>query len=366
MAIGDLDFRYATDSYETDGIQTDWNISFSGGYISEAHVGAYSVVVDAETGLETDRTEHTLTFLSETVVRITPAVPADRKLYLYRDTPKTDIMVQFVNGKVLNKANLDLANRQAIFGIAEIVDALSAARIAVDQQTGNIIDLSQIIRQVYEDVMALLAAGGIVSVTPRVWTFAFNGEDTDFPMEGADVEHPGFYDTYVAGAGLNPADDYTVILGDTPAESIMRFAEVYPDGQIGFAVLRGYAKPYTGPPPVTDLRIPIIPFSGTAYFAGKETEFALVRCSNAAAVSINIKEISPSAGASAMRTGSYFSVYQRGSGQVSFLPETGEVQFIVPAGCVAKTRGVGCTMTATCDDSEANIWLISGDLAQEE
>ena len=363
MAIGDLDFRYATDSYETDGIQTDWNISFSGGYISEAHVGAYSVVVDAETGLETDRTEHTLTFLSETVVRITPAVPADRKLYLYRDTPKTDIMVEFVNGKVLNKANLDLANRQAIFGLAEIVDALSAARIEVNQQTGSIIDLSQIIRQVYDDVVALLAAGGIVSVTPRVWTFIFNGEDTDFTMAGADVEHPGFYDTYVSGAGLNPDGEYTVILGDTPATSIMRFSQVYADGVVGFAVLRGYAKPYTGPAPITDLRVPIIDFSGTAYFAGKEYEFALIRCTSDTAVSVNLKEISPTGGSEEMRSGSYLFAHQRGAGQVTFVPETPGVTLVVPGGMLPKTRASGSTISAVCDSADANTWILGGDLA---
>ena len=365
MAIGNLDFRYATDSYETDGIQTDWNISFSGGYISEAHVGAYSVVVDAETGLETDRTEHTLTFLSETVVRITPAVPANRKLYLYRDTPKTDIMVSFVNGKVLNKANLDLANRQAIFGIAEIVDALSAARIAVDQQSGNIVNLSEIIQEVYETVLALLAEGGIVSVTPRVWAFEFNGEDTDYPMPGADVGDPGFYDTYVSGAGLNPLSDYTVILGEDVADSVIRFTEAPPLGQTGFAVLRGWAKPYTGPSPVTDLRIPVIPFSGTAYFAGKESEFSLVVCSSASNVQFNVKEISPTGGASELRTGSYLSVRQAGSGQVSLISETPEVTIIAPTGYQAATRALGSTVSLVCESAETNVWSVTGDLAQE-
>ena len=362
MAIGDPSFRYAVDTYDTDGVQTDWNVSFSGGYINEAHVGAYSVVVDPETELETDRIEHTLVFLSATVVRISPAIADGRKLYIYRDTPKTDIMVSFVNGKVLNKANLDLANRQAIFGIAEIVDALAAARIVVDQQTGNIINLQQIINQVYEEVLELLAAGGIVSVAPRVWTFEFNGDDATFAIPGADVEAPGFYDVYVSGAGLQPVAEYTVEIAEDTADSTMTFSTVHADGLTGFAVLRGYAKPYVGAPPVTDLRLPVVDVPGTTYFVDKPAEFAVLRCSNSAGCAVTVKTIPPGASPEdAMSVGSYFSVTQRGAGQVELLEDTG-VTLILPDGLVAKTRAVGSTISAYCDNAESNTWVVAGDL----
>jgi hypothetical protein len=362
MAIGDPSFRYAVVSYLTDGVETDWEVSFSGGYISEDHVSAYSVLVDPETELETDRTPHTLEFLSPGEVRISPAVSAGRKLYIFRDTPKTNILVSFLNGKVLNKANLDLANRQAIYGIAELVDALVSARIVVDQQTGNIINLQQIITEIYNEVLELLAAGGIVSVAPRVWTFAFNGDDVTFPIVGADVEAPGFYDVYVDGAGLQPTAGYIVEIGEDVADSTMTFTEVHADGLTGFAVLRGYAKPYVGAPPVTDLRLPLIDVPDAAYFVDKDSEFSVLRCSNAGGCDVTIKTIPAESSADdEMSTGSYFSATQRGAGQVEFIADV-DVNFVIPDGLTAKTRAVGSTISAYCENAASNTWVLSGDL----
>lgn len=363
MAIGDLDFRYATDSYETDGIQTDWNISFSGGYISEAHVGAYSVVVDAETGLETDRTEHTLTFLSETVVRITPAVPADRKLYLYRDTPKTDIMVQFVDGKVLNKANLDLANRQAIFGIAEIVDALSAARITVDQQTGNIISISELVRQVYEQALEILASSGVVSVEPRVWSFVAEDGETEFVLEGADLAKSGFYDTYKNGQGLIPDTDFDVFVDPISGERKLRLLSPALEGDVVFAVLRGFARPYIGEPPVTDLRMPIIS-TASPLILDRAHDRAIVDTASETPVSHTLKTVPAVPGESDMRTGCSVHVLQAGLGKVTLVLE-GAGSIVVPSGFIAATRAEGSTITAVLLNESSNRWLVSGDLSLE-
>lgn len=363
MSLTDLSQRYATVSYPTDGVTTLWEISFQGGYINEDYIHAYSVAVDPETGLETDRTEHALVVVDPGHVSITPAVPDNRVVRIFRDTPKVSPLVQFTNGRILNKANIDLANRQAIHAIAEIVDNLVANRIQVDQQTGVVIDTVAIIREIHEQVIALLAASGIVSVTPRLWTFLGDGEQTHFEMEGADIFNPGFYDTYVSGLGVVPGVAYNIIEPTDDTETQMAFIEPLPDGAVAFAVLRGYARPYTGPPPVTDIRTPIRGTSGTSYFVTVADQFALILCSSNEPVTVTISDILAPGSVSEMRDGSYFSVVQIGTGAVTLAPDSGEL--IVPEGCLPQTRARGTTISATCTSAESNTWLITGDLAQE-
>ena len=44
MATPDPELRYATDVFDANGVQTDWEISFVGGYINPSHVYAMSGV----------------------------------------------------------------------------------------------------------------------------------------------------------------------------------------------------------------------------------------------------------------------------------------------------------------------------------
>ena len=374
MAVNDPNYRYATQTWEADGVRTLYEIAFDGGYIRQSDVVAFSVLVDPLTGLTSDRQVHTLTFLSETIdpenewksaqVQITPAVADGRRVVIFRSTQKSESMVNFTNGSVLTDKNLDLANQQAILAIAEIMDGLNASGIALNQQVQEIVDVNILIQQIYTEIIEILSTGGILSVEPQIWFGEGDGETTEFTIAGADLEGAGFYDTYVGGVGLEPSEDYTVNVLDPVSTSKLVFTEAPGLGVRWFTVLRGFAKPYSGPAPVVSLRIPVIPVAGTAYFAGLESEFALLNCTNAAAVTVNVKEI-PSGGdaASKMGTGSYFSAVQSGTGQVTFAPENGEVTLIVPAGLQAKTRAEGSTITATCMFGDGNSWLLSGDLA---
>lgn len=135
MDSTDPDFRYATVSYATNGTQTDWEINFAGGYISPADVQAYSVLPQ-DSGLATDRTVHTLTLVNPSTVRITPAVAGGRTLTIYRNTQKTESLVNYADGSVITEDNLDLANKQATFNAAEFFDQLheveDTARLAYD------------------------------------------------------------------------------------------------------------------------------------------------------------------------------------------------------------------------------------------
>lgn len=146
MAVNDPMYRYAMQTFEADGVRTQYEISFDGGYIRQADVVAYSEAVDPETGLNYDYTPHTLTFLSESVdpltewkvatVEIAPAVADGRILTIRRDTAKAAPIVNYESGSILTEKNLDLSNRQNVFAVAEIHDRLGEtsqlARIAYD------------------------------------------------------------------------------------------------------------------------------------------------------------------------------------------------------------------------------------------
>ncbi|UUR56233.1 tail fiber protein [Xanthomonas phage pXoo2106] len=372
MAVPDPQLRYATDVFDADGATTDWQISFTGGYINPSHVYAMSGLMDEETQLLTDRTPHTVEVLSEdddaSTVRVSPAVAAGRKLYIYRSTPVQQMLVDYVNGSIISKTNLNLSNDQLLKIIQEMFDSLNIATLSIDQQIGVIVDLNEIIQNIYKQVTELLAAGGIVSVAPRVWSGAWTGDqvdDTDFDIVGADVSGAGFYDVYVNGIGMQPDVDYQVTLADSTDPSFIRFATVPAEGSIWFAVLRGYAKPYTGPTPITaaSLRVPIIPAEGPTYYAEKATEYGLVRCTYAGGCAVNINLIPEVGdGETKLASGSYFSVQQK-AGPVVITGDVG-VTLEVPVGCTAATRGTNSVVTATCIDGDTNTWLLSGDLAK--
>lgn len=374
MAVPDPQLRYATDVFDADGVTTDWTISFTGGYINPAHVYAMSGIVDEETQLLTDRTSHTVEVLSEdddsSLVRVAPAVALGRKLYIYRSTPVQQMLVDYVNGSIISKTNLNLSNDQLLKIIQEMFDSLNIATLSIDQQIGVVVDLSKIINELYIQVLALLAAGGIVSVAPRVWNGAWIGDvadDTDFLIPGADVTSAGFYDVYVNGIGMEPGVDYEILVDEEDlTQSAIRFTVVPAEGSYWFTVLRGYAKPYTGATPITqaDLRVRIIEAAGPTYYADELSEYALVRCTYSAGCAVTINLI-PLVGDpdSKIGAGSYMS-FQQTAGPVTIVGDSGVV-LEIPAGCVAETRGINSVVSATCVDGDTNTWVLSGDLAKE-
>lgn len=372
MPTPDPLLRYATDSFPANGVTTDWEISFVGGYIDPEHVYAMSVVLDTETGLATDRTSHPVQIISESedssIARVTPAVAAGRTLYIYRSTPLQQMLVNYVAGSLISKKNLNLSNDQLLKIIQEMVDNLNITALTVDQQLGTIIDLEQLIQEIYQTVLELLEAGGIIGVEPKVWTGSWTGDNegvTDFPIAGADVEQAAFYDVYVDQLGMVPEGDYTIIIDeDDPANSAIRFAEPAPNGSVWFAVLRGFAKPYSGPPPISlsSLRVPIITASGLVYFASNESEYALVNLTEAAGCEVTLREI-PAMGATRLGDGSYMS-FMQGGGAVTVIGDAGVI-INVPAGCLPATRGQYSVITATCLSADTNTWVLSGDLAKE-
>lgn len=373
MAVGDPQLRYATNTFDADGTTTDWEITFSGGYIHASDVGCFSVVVDPATGLATDRTLHTTEIISSSgnaaTVRVSPAVANGRTIVIYRDTQKTSMLVQYQDGSVISKKNLDLSNKQLLMLIQEILDGQNVSAATVEEIVSQVVDVQQIVTDIYNQVTELLEAGGIVSVTPRVWNGIGDGETTDFEIEGADVDGAGFYDTYLEGEGLEPDVDYAIILATDEDPTKIRFTVPPPDGTRWFTVLRGYAKPYTGPQPVVSLRLKVSSTDAAVYYFSLADETSLIRSLNSTEdEAVFYLTVIPESGAedSKLNTGSYISVKQAGSAQVVIAADDPSITLDVPAGYLPKTRALNSVISVTCEAGDSNLWVVSGDLAKEE
>lgn len=114
--------RNSMQNFEGDGIITSWDFNFAGGYISTADVKAY--IYRTASGL-TDAIDPVV-LTGPNTIQVIPAVPAGDFLVVYRDTPKDMPLVDYTTGAVLDEANLDKSNKQAIFVAAEMSDRFDA------------------------------------------------------------------------------------------------------------------------------------------------------------------------------------------------------------------------------------------------
>jgi len=107
---------YATNNFTGNGTTTTWNINFADGYLSTADVKARYV---DNTGAFVDIA---ITSVVGNVVTISPAQPAGRVFSIYRDTQKSQPLVDFADGAILNETNLDVLATQAVMVAAEASD----------------------------------------------------------------------------------------------------------------------------------------------------------------------------------------------------------------------------------------------------
>jgi len=106
-----------------DGTTTDWNFNFSGGYISTDHVFAYSMSNDT-IPVRHDYVVTSGSFVSQYVLRITPAVPNGHTVVIYRDSRNNGLpLADFVDGGGINETDLDAIARQSIFVNQETLDS---------------------------------------------------------------------------------------------------------------------------------------------------------------------------------------------------------------------------------------------------
>lgn len=100
-----------------DGVTTDFDFSFSGGYIDRAHVKTY--VQDAD-GV---RVYHEPEFVTDFRVRLLPAPATGTTVTVFRFTPRDLPLVEFEDGTAITEPALNLMARQAVFVAAEFTDA---------------------------------------------------------------------------------------------------------------------------------------------------------------------------------------------------------------------------------------------------
>lgn len=117
--------RNSMQQFDGNGSQTSFDFSFAGGYIYAQNVKAYKY--NLASGLTVAIDPVVLTGPSTIEVIPAPAaVNVERTvgevLVVYRDTQKTVPLVDYATGAVMDEANLDMSNKQAVFIGAEMVD----------------------------------------------------------------------------------------------------------------------------------------------------------------------------------------------------------------------------------------------------
>lgn len=110
--------------YATDGVTTNWDFSFSGGYLDKAHIKAYT---EAPTGERTDIVVSEAMVVGPYQLLITPALASGLVLTVYRDTPKNLPLVDFTDESGFSEVALDTNAKQAVFIAAETTDTVNTS-----------------------------------------------------------------------------------------------------------------------------------------------------------------------------------------------------------------------------------------------
>lgn len=254
-------------------------------------------------------------------------------------------------------------------GSGELVwDAKGSRIIRVGDATGDTDALNK--RTALVLLEEIQNGGGTIGVSPRLWTFEGDGEVTDFPLIGADVTDPLFYDTaaeLTAGAGnykvsrpvdSNGVGEFLIVPGVSGAPPAIRFQTPLADGVRGFTTLRGYARPWIGQQPIYTVAPRIISVTGNATLGG-DMHNTLILANSPNPITITTR--ANTGGAADWKEGQFFSVQQVGAGQVTLAIEGGGL-LTLPTGFEAKSRGTGCICSATCTSPDADAWTLAGDL----
>lgn len=117
MAMDDTGLL-SINQYTADGSQTQFELSFAGGYLNRDHI---HVMVFSDATLS-DGVTTPFTWVSDFQISITPAVASGKIIRIYRQTPYDRPQVDFSDGSIINEKTLDLNAEQAVFLAAELRD----------------------------------------------------------------------------------------------------------------------------------------------------------------------------------------------------------------------------------------------------
>jgi len=212
------------------------------------------------------------------------------------------------------------------------------------------------------------AGSGGVSVSPKGWGWVGNDNDTDFPIIGADVSDPLFYDVAMeqtAGSGdylvLRPGEDFTILTDQGPENAAIRLTAAPADDIRGFAVLRGYARPYAGPSPITTTAFNVVSLNANTVLDGSYHN-SLIVVNSGSDVTLTIRA---NTGSSAdWQRGEFFSVLQLGAGKVQLAVQAPGT-LVAPTNFINETRAAGSIASGTCLAPDADSWVSAGDLLRQ-
>lgn len=123
MAATPIRQLYSRQEWLSDGTDSLWNFSFTGGYIDKTHVKA-RITNPANGNTELIPINYSADFIGPFQLRVLPNVPAGYILAIYRDTPKDLPIVDFQDGGRISEVSLDTNAKQAVFIASETVDAI--------------------------------------------------------------------------------------------------------------------------------------------------------------------------------------------------------------------------------------------------
>ena len=195
-------------------------------------------------------------------------------------------------------------------------------------------------------------------VTPKFWEFVGNGTETEFTITGADVADALYYDVAVGGVAQNPDDDYDVIVSADSQFSVIRFSSAPPNGVTGWVILRSFTGP--GISNVSP-QLPVFTIPDTAATLDAGYRQGHILCTAATAVTLTLRANNGNT-ALDWKSGDYFTIVQKGTGQVTVSPAAGVV-IEIPSGFFPRTRARYSPISFVCDDPSTNTWTIGNDMA---
>ncbi len=138
MNPNDTGVRYAMVKYPGDGVTTDFNVNFDGGWLQDANVLAYAQNDDDPD----DIINLAVTILDEVSVtpgrvRVAPVPATGYTVVIYRRTQRGDPLVDFVNRSMITAENLNTITEQAIFSVAELEDQFNELSVNIGNQADN-------------------------------------------------------------------------------------------------------------------------------------------------------------------------------------------------------------------------------------
>lgn len=229
----------SVNEYPGNGVTTEFNISFAGGYISRDHVRVAVIAADGETA-----TEPAFTWVGDTQISIVPAPAAGTTVKIYRETPNIVPLVDFADGAVINEDTLDTNAKQAVFLAAELRDRIGTipgwddiliatgnAEAATALLTALLDEITLYgLAKVYGTWVELNAVIGQPGATALV--VIQDGTHTD-PVSAANVNNAGFYKWNVSPAGWNRFADTQASIATNAATDAAGYATALAVGTAG-------------------------------------------------------------------------------------------------------------------------------------